>query len=62
MPDDIQATALSVFDMAYRVITIMTGLLVNYLANKDLQYGFLFAAAFSLFGYALFTFTKTKYY
>ncbi|HMS31907.1 MAG TPA: MFS transporter [Candidatus Saccharibacteria bacterium] len=37
--EDIQATALSVFDMLYRVFSASLGLLVNYVGNFGVQFG-----------------------
>ena len=61
VPEDIQATALSVFDMSYRVFTIVLGLSVNFLASINLQYGFGFAAAFSFLCFGVFTISARKY-
>lgn len=61
VPEDIQATALSVFDMSYRVMTILLGVSVNFLANVSLQLGFGFAATFSFMSFIIFTTYIKKY-
>jgi MFS family permease len=61
VPEDIQATALSVFDMSYRVVTIVLGLSVNFLASINLQLGFGFAAVFSFVCFGIFTVFAHKY-
>ncbi len=61
VPEDIQATALSVFDMVYRVFTSLFGLLVNWLANNGVQYGMMAAAAITAAMYLFFKLNEKRY-
>jgi len=40
-PNDIQATAISVYGMLYRIVSSILVLLVNFVGNKNIQYGLL---------------------
>ena len=61
VPEDIQATALSVFDMVFRVFTSTFGLLVNFIANSGIKYGMMTAAAITITMYLIFETNKKRY-
>lgn len=59
--EDIQATALSVFDMLYRVFGASLGLLVNYIANNGVQYGMAACFIVTALFYIIFRLNRKKY-
>ncbi|RTK94402.1 MFS transporter [Candidatus Saccharibacteria bacterium] len=61
VPEDIQATAISVQSMVYKVIGSSLMLLVNLIANFRLQYGLLSAGIICVMLWAIFRLNETKY-
>ncbi len=59
--EDIQATALSVFDMIYRVFSASLGLLVNYVANNGVQYGMVACFIITTLFYLIFRLNQKEY-
>lgn len=60
-PDDIQATAISVYGMVYKVVSSSFGLLVNYIGNIKLEYGLLAGGVISVICWVFFVINKNKY-
>jgi MFS family permease len=60
-PDDIQATAVSVYGMVYRVFSSSLLLLVNFLGNIQLRYGLFASGAVCLVFWAFFRMNERKY-
>lgn len=59
--EDVQATALSVFDMLYRVFSASLGLLVNYVGNYGVQFGMMACLAITAIMYLIFRINKKRY-
>lgn len=60
-PDDIQATAISVYGMMYRVISASLGLLVNYIGNFKLEYGLLASGIICVVMWVVFYMNQAKF-
>jgi len=61
VPEDIQATALSVYGMLYRVVTSTLVLLVNFIGNYKLSYGLLASGLISVAMWVIFWVNEPKY-
>ncbi len=61
VPEDIQATAISVFGMVYKLASSSLGLLVNYIGNFKLEYGLLAAGGICLVFWSIFSYGRSKY-
>lgn len=58
---DIQATALSVFGMGYRLVSAGVLMIVGYFGKIQLEYGFLASAILCMIMYAFFRINEHKY-
>ncbi len=61
VPEDIQATAVSVYGMIYRVMTMTLGLFVNFMGNKNLQLGLITAGIISTIFWLLFYLERKRW-
>lgn len=60
-PDDIQATAVSVYGMIYKIASSSLGLLVNYIGNKKLNHGLLAAGVVCALFWLFFRFNRSRF-
>jgi MFS family permease len=60
IPDDIQATAVSVYKMVYKLMAATLIALVNFIGNKNIQSGLLAAGLITLVFYVFFRFNSRK--
>ena len=61
VPEDIQATALSVYGMFYRIVTSSLVLLVNFIGNFKLSYGLMASGIVCIVMWFIFWFNEPKY-
>jgi MFS family permease len=60
-PNDIQATAISVYGMVYKVLSSSFGLMVNYIGNIKLEYGLLVGGVVCVVSWVFFVINKDRY-